>query len=413
MDKNDVSTAHDRHLKLLAQFAVHSGSDIKAGQDVFLSGPLEARPLMIEIVKECYKAGCRYVSHNYSDAEFNELRVNYSNTEFHNYHPNWFYDGLSRAYETGTARIAITGEAPLDFSPELLGAVAQINRSRSVAYKPAGQKISDNKTNWCIVPYPTKNWARRVYPEKDDLGAVEALWGHFIDILSLDDDDPLATWRAHNSALETRRDTLQRMSLEELLFESESTKLRVGLVTEHKWCGGRTKFPNGSFGNTNIPSFEVFTCPDALRVDGHVKFTKPISLSGRTLTDVTAIFESGALLDLRSDQDGIGLLRSLTKTDEGAARLGEVALVPNSSPISATKRIFYNTLFDENASSHIAFGQSFRRSYVSSSESQTVPGANQSTIHQDCMIGSSDMTVTGIGKNGTEFQIMKDGEFVI
>jgi len=266
---------------------------------------------------------------------------------------------MAAAYRGGAARLAIAGENPSLLAGQDPARVARANRARSVAYRPALELITGFGINWTVTCYATPAWARTMFPDLPEDAAVAKLWDAIFAASRIDAPDPVAAWAEHNASLHARTAKLNARQYAALHFRGPGTDLRVDLSDRHLWLGGSEPAKNGIVCNPNIPSEEVFTTPHRLRVDGTVRSTKPLSYQGTLIQDMVVRFEAGAIVDATA-RTGQEVLQKVLGTDEGARRLGEVALVPNSSPISASGLLFFNTLFDENAASHIALGQAYR-----------------------------------------------------
>jgi aminopeptidase len=282
------------------------------------------------------------------------------------------------------------------------------------AYKPAQQKIVNFEINWSIVPYPGAAWARQVFPDDAEEVAVGKLADAIFAATRISTPDPIAAWGEHNGRLRARKDWLTGQNFSALKYTGPGTDLTIGLADGHAWVGGATPSRNGITCNPNIPSEEVFTTPHRLRVDGVVRSTKPLSHNGTLITDIAVKFEAGRIVEVHASKGEDVLIKAMD-TDEGGRRIGEVALVPHSSPISQSGILFYNTLFDENAASHIALGQCYSECFADSKtitpEEVARRGGNSSNIHIDWMIGSGQIDVDGVGHDGSTIPVMRQGEW--
>lgn len=409
------SLSHDQRLDRLAEVAVRVGLGLASGQELVMTAPLEAVPLVRRITAQAYRAGASLVTTLFEDEEATLMRFQLASDETFDRATDWLYEGMASAYRDGAARLAIRGDNPSLLSGQEPERVARANRARSLAYRPALKLITDYAINWTILSYATPAWAKAVFPEETEHAAVVRLWDALFAASRVDEPDPVAAWDAHNRALRSRCANLNAKSYAALRFRGPGTDLRVGLADGHEWLGGSTTAQNGVTCNPNIPTEEVFTTPHRARVDGFVQSTKPLSYQGTLIQDIAVRFENGRIADARAST-GEEILRKVLETDEGASRLGEVALVPYSSPISKSGLLFYNTLFDENASSHIALGQAYssciRGGSAMSGDELAARGANSSLIHIDWMIGSAEIDVDGITGDGATEPIMARGEWV-
>jgi aminopeptidase len=326
----------------------------------------------------------------------------------------WLYEAMAKAFAGGAARLAVRGDNPMLLSAEDPQKVARANRANSIAYRPALEKITEFDINWNIVAYPTPAWARQVFPGESEPAAVGKLAEAIFAASRVDGDDPIAAWKNHNASLHARTTWLNEQAFHALRFIGPGTDLIVGLADGHKWNGGAETAKNGITCNPNIPTEEVFTTPHARRVDGQVRSTKPLSYQGTLIEDIAVRFERGAIAEAKASR-GEAVLAKVLDTDDGARRLGEVAIVPNSSPISRSGLLFFNTLFDENAASHIALGQCYSTCFKDgagmTADEIARRGGNKSLIHIDWMIGSGEIDIDGLAEDGRVTPVMRKGEW--
>ncbi|KFG69152.1 aminopeptidase [Microvirga sp. BSC39] len=406
---------HAQLLDRLAEVAVRVGLGLKPGQELVLTAPLEAVALVRRITEHAYKAGASLVTTIFSDEESTLMRFRHGRDESFDTAPAWLYEGMAEAYKKGAARLAIVGEDPSLLAKEDPEKVSRANRARSKAYMPALNMIAGFDINWTIVSAATPAWAKTVFPDDADEVALAKLWQAIFSASRVDTPDPIAAWEKHNAALQTRTRMLNEKNYAALHFRGPGTDLRVGLADGHEWNGGSTTAKNGLVCNANIPTEEVFTTPHKDRVDGTVTSTKPLSYNGTLIQDIQVRFEGGRIVESKA-RTGEAVLNKVLDTDEGARRLGEVALVPYSSPISQSGLLFFNTLFDENASSHIALGQAYskciRGGGAMNEDELGSRGSNKSLIHIDWMIGSDQVDVDGITQDGRAEPLMRGGEWV-
>ena len=414
-DKDQTQAVHADRLTRLAQVAVRIGLGLQHGQELVMTAPLEAAPLARAITTEAYKAGASLVTTLYADDAAALARFAHAPDDAFDVAPAWLYDGMAAAFRGGAARLAIAGDDPSLLAGQDADKVARANRARSKAYRPALDVIAGFDINWTIVSAATPAWARAVFPGVPDDIAVARLWEAIFSASRVDGSDPVAAWATHNAELRRRTEHLNAQRYAALHFRGPGTDLTVGLANGHEWHGGATTAKNGIVCNANIPTEEVFTTPHALRVSGQVASTKPLSYGGTLIRDIRVRFEEGRIVEAAS-ATGQEVLTKVLDTDEGSRRLGEVALVPHSSPISASGLLFFNTLFDENAASHIALGQAYSKCLVGglamSEDELERRGANRSLIHIDWMIGSGEVDVDGIASDGRSEPLMRHGEWV-
>ena len=409
------AASHEALLDRLAEVAVRVGLGLKEGQEVVMTAPLDALPLARRITEHAYKAGASLVTTLFSDDQATLMRYRHARDGSFDAASAWLYEGMAAAFKGGAARLAIVGDDPSLLAKEDPEKVSRANRARSRAYMPALNLIAGFDINWTIVSAATPAWARAVFPDDSEEVAVAKLWKAIFAASRADVTDPIGAWGIHNRSLRARTRMLNAKNYAALHFRGPGTDLKVGLADGHEWSGGSTTAKNGVVCNANIPTEEVFTTPHKDRVEGHVTSTKPLSYQGTLIQDIQVKFEGGRIVESKA-RTGEAVLNQVLDTDEGARRLGEVALVPYSSPISQSGLLFYNTLFDENASSHIALGQAYSkciRDGGSMSEDELAArGANKSLIHIDWMIGSNEVDVDGITADGTAEPLMRRGEWV-
>jgi aminopeptidase len=374
-----------------------------------------ALPLVRRIAEHAYRAGAGLVTPNLSDEEVTLARYRFAGEESFDRAPGWLYDGVAKAFGANTARLAIVGEDPMLLANEDPAKVARASKANSIAYQPALEKIAGFDINWNIVAYPTDSWAKRVFPGETDDVAVGRLAEAIFSASRVDNDDPVAAWTSHNAALGRRTEWLNARKFHALHYSGPGTDLTIGLADGHEWEGGAATAKNGITCNPNIPTEEVFTTPHARRVDGHVVSTKPLSYQGSLIDGIAVRFEGGRIVEAKAGR-GEDVLRQVLDSDDGARRLGEVALVPHSSPISKSGLLFFNTLFDENAACHIALGQCYAKCVVDgaklSPDEIAARGGNKSMIHIDWMIGSDQIDIDGVDADGGRTPVFRKGEWV-
>ena len=382
-----------------------------------MTAPIDALPLVRRITEHAYKAGALLVTNFYSDDPCVLARFEYGPDASFDYAPVWLQDGIATAFRSGAARLAIVGADPALLAKQDPAKVARANVAMSKASKPAMELITRHEINWTIVACATPEWAKLVFPDEPEDVAVAKLWEAIFVASRITVDDPVAEWNEHGARLKQRVDLLNAKRFSALHFKSEdgSTDLMVGLADEHLWAGGGTTAGNGIYCQPNIPTEECFTTPHKDRVDGIVRASKPLSHQGTLIENIAVRFEGGKIVEATASA-GEDVLNRLISTDEGARRLGEVALVPHSSPIAQSGVLFWSTLFDENAASHIALGQAYSTCLIGGekmdAEALAALGANSSLIHVDWMIGSGTMDIDGVAADGTREPLMRRGDWV-
>ena len=401
-------------LERLAETAVKVGLRLQPGQDLFLTAPVAALPLARAIVAEAYKAGAGLVTPILADEEITLARFRFGPDASFDRAPGWLYDGVAKAFGANTARLAIVGEDPMLLANEDPAKVSRASKANSIAYQPALEKIAGFDINWNLVAYPTDSWAKRVFPGETDDVAVGRLAEAIFSASRVDNDDPVAAWTSHNATLGRRTEWLNARKFHALHYSGPGTDLTIGLADGHEWEGGAATAKNGITCNPNIPTEEVFTTPHARRVDGHVVSTKPLSYQGSLIDGIAVRFEAGRIVEAKAAR-GEDVLKKVLDSDDGARRLGEVALVPHSSPISKSGLLFFNTLFDENAACHIALGQCYAKCFVDgdklTADEIAARGGNKSMIHIDWMIGSDRIDIDGVDADGGRTPVFRRGEW--
>jgi aminopeptidase len=407
----------DQKLDRLAEVAVRIGAGLQAGQELVITAPAEALPLVRLITAHAYKAGAKLVTSFFTDDALTLARYQYAPDESFDYAAGWFHDAIAAAYRSGAARMGITGANPALLAKQDPAKVARANVAASKASKPAMELITRHEINWTIVAAATPAWAALVFPEDTPDAALDKLWEAIFASSRITSADPVAAWKQHGADLKRRVDFLNERRFHALHFFTPdgATDLTVGLADQHLWAGGGTTAGNGVYCQPNIPTEECFTTPHKARVDGHVSASKPLSHQGTLIENIRCTFKEGRIVDVTATA-GEEAIRKLIATDEGAARLGEVALVPDPSPIAQSGVLFWNTLFDENAASHIALGQAYSTCLIGgekmSAEELAGLGANESLIHVDWMIGGPTMHVDGVHADGSAEPLMRSGDWV-
>ena len=405
----------EQNLDRLAEVAVRAGLGLAPGQELVMTATLDAIPLARRITEHAYKAGASLVTSLFTDEESALLRFRYGQDASFDAAASWLYEGMAQAYRSGAARLAITGNDPSLLSQEDPEKVSRVNRATSKAYRPALELITRHEINWTIVACATPAWAAAVFPDLPQDQALARLWGAIFDASRVNQPDPVAAWKEHDANLHARASRLNEKRYSALHFRGPGTDLRVGLADDHLWLGGGTTAGNGRYCIPNMPTEEVFTTPHKDRVEGQVTSTKPLSYQGTMIEEISVRFQAGQIVEARAAR-GNQVLQRMIETDEGARRLGEVSLVPHSSPIASSGLLFMNTLFDENAACHIALGQAYstclKDGETLTPEQLASRGANNSLIHVDWMIGSNRIDVDGISAAGDSEPVMCAGEWV-
>ncbi|MCC4221568.1 MULTISPECIES: aminopeptidase [Staphylococcus] len=403
-------------LQQYAELLVGVGMNVQKDQPVFIRSSVDALELTHYIVEAAYKRGASDVKVEYSDDKLSRLKFEYESVEF-------FEKDAVKSYEVekrmdyvkrGAANLALITQ-----DPDLLNGIdseklSTYQRQYSTAYKGYMEASQKNQFPWCVAAFPSKAWAQRVYPDLTETEAYSKFIDEVLDIVRVDGNDPVKNWKNHVENLSIHARKLQDKNYKALHYISEGTDLVIGLPEGHIWEDATSYTSEGQAFVANIPTEEVFTAPHRLNVNGHVTNKLPLSHNGNIIDGFTLTFKDGEVVDFKADQ-GEDVLRDLLNTDEGARRLGEVALVPDDSPISNRNTIFYNTLFDENASCHIALGSAYGFNVEGGTEMTTeeklAHGLNDSLIHVDFMIGSPDLTIYGITQDDEKELVFENGNW--
>lgn len=390
-------------LERFAELLVGFGANVQPGQIVAVSSEIGKEPLTRAIAAAAYRAGATFVDVTYADPWVRRARIEHGSDAALETVPSWIGERILALGEQRCARVALTGPT----APRLLEDLdpARVGADRAQALREAGKVLNDRTTNWTIGPCPTLGWARLVHPQLDGEAALARLWEQIVHVCRLDEPDPVAAWRERMAQLRSAAERLTAARFDAIHFSGPGTDLTVGLLPSSQWLSAAFETVDGVAHIPNLPSEEVFTTPDPARVDGVVRATKPLQLAGATIEGLTVRFEGGRAVAIDADS-GADVLRSMTAHDDGAARLGEVALVDGSGRIGPLDTVFYDTLLDENAASHIALGQSFE---FALGDKADVERANTSMVHIDFMIGGDDVDVTGITRDGDRRPVLRSG----
>jgi len=408
------------NLKKYAELVVKVGLNLRAGQRLIINNgatrgvPLHAAPLVREIARAAYAAGARYVDVIWGDEEMLRLRAEKAPRDSFEEYSTWHITGLMNMIERGDALLSLNSNNPdllAGLDPDFVGGMQKAHLKN---YSPVSASVSRNAVNWCVIAASSPAWAKKIFPKLTPEKAEAKLWKAIFEATRVNLDDPIKAWEEHVRNLQKRAKYMQAKQYDALHYKGPGTDLTLGLPRGHKWISAQSLAENGIVFTANMPTEEIFTLPDCHRAEGEVAATMPLSYSGTLIEDFGVKFENGRIVKVHA-RKGEAILQKLVETDEGASRLGEAALVPNSSPIAKRGHLFYNTLFDENASSHIAIGRAYRFTLTGgeelTDEEFIQSGGNVSITHVDFMVGSNKIDIDGVKEDGSREPVMRRGEW--
>ncbi|HLP00212.1 MAG TPA: aminopeptidase [Fimbriimonas sp.] len=402
-------------LQALAELTIKCGIGLMPGQEMILYVDINDAPLARLVIAEAYKAGAKSVTTFWIDEQSTLIRFDNGSDEAIAYAPSWLPNAIAEQLNDRAAYLRIASANPSLLKNVDPAKVATSSKAQSIAGKSISEAITTGACNWCIVPAASKAWAKQVFPNDEESQAIEKLWDLIFHCTRSDQPDPVAAWNAHCEQVGKRMKRMNEAKFDSLHFTGPGTDFTVGLVEGHIWEGVTATAKNGATCSPNIPTEEIFSMPHRARVNGTVRSTKPLSLRGQIVDGISMTFVDGVATQVSAEK-GEETLVGLLNTDEGARRLGEIAIVPHNSPISQSGITFFNTLFDENASCHIAMGQCYGTNLEGfenmTEEEKLAAGANDSMIHVDWMIGSDQVNLDGIMKDGTRVPLMRGCEWV-
>lgn len=404
----------ENHLEKYAELAVKVGVNLQKGQTLVINSPISCISFVRKVVKNAYQLGAKYVHINWKDDEITLAQFQYASDEALQEYPAWLADNFETLAKEGAAFLTISADNPdllKEVNPQK---VANYKKAEMTAKKAFRNYILTDQVRWCVLSIPTLEWTAKIFPNLEENQRMQALWDTIFKVTRITENDPVEAWKTHVTNLEKRVQFLNDSRFTKLYFKGNGTDCTIDLPKNHLWAGGSSKSEDGLLFLPNIPTEEVFTLPSKTGVNGIVCSTKPLNYSGNIIDEFTLTFKEGRIIDF-SAKEGYETLKNLIETDEGSHYLGEVALVPHHSPISDTNLIFYNTLFDENASCHLAIGAAYPTSLdggaAMSSEELAEAGANTSLTHVDFMIGSDALNIYGETLNSEKIQIFKEGNW--
>ncbi|MDF9824972.1 aminopeptidase [Breznakia sp. PF5-3] len=401
-----------------AKLAVKMGVNVQKGQTLVVNAPVNTKDLVEKVVEEAYKVGAKQVSVNFYDEKINRLHYEYQDVETLRTIPDYIVDQKTIPLKEGGCVLHIISDIPEVMAGIDPKKIAEVSIARQKRFKELNEITMANRVQWSIVGYPNQDWAKKVFPNDDVETAMVKLQDAILDSVQvLEDNDPVAFWEQHDADLRNHVDILNEYNFRSLHFKNNlGTDLEVQLVKNHLWAGGNEETPSGIMFNANMPTEEVFTMPYKYGVNGTVVSTKPLSYNGSLIDDFSLTFKDGKVVEYKAAKNE-DVLKTLIDFDEGSSYLGEVALVPYHSPISMSNMLFYNTLYDENASCHLALGRAYpmnlKNGVKMNQEELNEAGSNDSMTHVDFMFGSEDMEIVGKTFEGKEVAVFKAGDFVI
>lgn len=403
----------NENLKKYAELLVVTGINVSEGHTVVLSVDVDQAPLARLITAAAYERGAKEVIVKWADDELSRLHYTNQDLETLTTVPESKTVEMHEMIEAGASRISVRSSAPDALAGIDPTKIAEARKASSIALRPMMEVTQANKVSWLVAAAAGADWAAKVFPDLDSADEqVDALWDAIFNSVHLYEEDPIAHWAKKVDTLQSKADELNSEKFSALHFKGPGTDLVVGLPELHRFEGAGSTNARGEVFVANLPTEEVFSAPDANRVDGVVVSTKPLSYSGTIIEGMEFHFENGKVTKVSADT-GEEVLQKLIEQDEGASRLGEVALVPDESPISQSGLTFYNTLFDENASNHLALGSAYAFSLVGGTEMTreelNAAGLNESNTHVDFMIGSNEMDIDGIKEDGTIVPVFRKG----
>lgn len=409
-----MSSNFDNFLFNYAELAVKVGVNIQEGQFLYISASTETVDFVRLVTKVAYENGAKQVFVDFTDDQIARQRYELAPEDSFDFYPAWKVQEREWLAEQGAAFMSIVSQ-----SPDLLRGIdskriATAQKAAGLALNKYRQYVQSDKISWTVIAAPSGDWAAKVFPELPANEQVEALWSAIFKATRCNLDNPIEAWIHHNDTLHEKVDYLNAKSYAKLHYTAPGTDLTIELPKGHLWCGAGSVNEQGDQFMANMPTEEVFTVPNKTGVNGYVTSTKPLSYGGTIIDNFKITFENGRIINIEAEQ-GEEVLKALVETDEGAHYLGEVALVPHQSPISNSGLLFFNTLFDENASNHLAIGSAYafclEGGKTMSSEELLQHGLNQSITHVDFMIGSSDMNIDGITEDGKVEAVFRNGNW--
>jgi len=417
-----MTSDHERKLDRYAEVILRVGLNLQAGQRLLIGcpvhgiygTPIELAPLVRLVVEKAYKMGARLVEVIWNDDQLRLTRFKHGAKNTFAEFPMWRAEAAIGSANAGDAILVFYAENPDLLIDQDVDLISIFNTTIAKHMEPFSECISKNSMNWTVVTAPVEGWVEKIFPDLPADGGELKFWDVIFEMCRVNQDDPVSAWKDHVTELASRCDHMNHKQYSSLKLIAPGTDLIVGLPIGHIWRGGQMTSQNGIEFTANLPTEEIFTTPHRCKTEGRVTLSKPLNYGGSLVEGLSLVFSEGRLIKISASK-GEEYIQNILKTDEGASRLGEVALVPHSSPISKSGLLFYNILIDENASNHIALGRAYRFGVeggeAMSDEEFARVGGNDSTLHIDCMIGSGEMDIDGITSEDVSEPLMRKGEW--
>ncbi|WP_342574144.1 aminopeptidase [Solibacillus sp. FSL K6-1781] len=409
-----MNSTFEAKLTKYAELAVKIGVNIQPNQYLYIAASIESAPFVQVVTKIAYEIGAKQVFVDYTDDQITRTRYELAPADSFDFFPPWKVQEREWLAEEGAAFMSIVSQSPDLLSGIDSKRIASFQKASGTALNKYRQYVQSDKISWTVIAAPSKQWARKVFPDLPEEKQVEALWDAIFKATRADLDNPVEAWAQHNDNLHEKVDYLNNKNYAKLHYTAPGTDLTIELPKRHLWCGAGSINEKGEEFMANMPTEEVFTVPHKDGVNGYVSSTKPLSYGGNIIDNFKLTFENGRIIQVEAAQ-GEEVLKNLVATDEGSHYLGEVALVPFHSPISQSNILFYNTLFDENASNHLAIGSAYafciEGGKSMSSDELKAHGLNESITHVDFMIGSELMNIDGVTADGQSEPVFRNGNW--
>ncbi|OBW51556.1 peptidase M29 [Solibacillus silvestris] len=409
-----MNSTFEAKLTKYAELAVKIGVNIQPNQYLYIAASIESAPFVQVVTKIAYEIGAKQVFVDYTDNQITRTRYELAPADSFDFFPPWKVQEREWLAEEGAAFMSIVSQSPDLLSGIDSKRIASFQKASGTALNKYRQYVQSDKISWTVIAAPSKQWARKVFPELPEEKQIEALWDAIFKATRADLDNPVEAWAQHNDNLHEKVDYLNNKNYAKLHYTAPGTDLTIELPKGHLWCGAGSINEKGEEFMANMPTEEVFTVPHKDGVNGYVSSTKPLSYGGNIIDNFKLTFENGRIVQVEAAQ-GEEVLKNLVATDEGSHYLGEVALVPFHSPISQSNILFYNTLFDENASNHLAIGSAYafciEGGKSMSSDELKAHGLNESITHVDFMIGSEQMNIDGVTADGQSEPVFRNGNW--